>query len=112
VCEGIKIVTQPVSETKALAQKLEDLEVAQALEKDHLVNMNKNMDAKFSAMENMLKAFIIQSGASSSAHKHGKSAEHVRCFFCGGEDHFQGDCEECKRLIRSGHLKINPEGKL
>ena len=50
---GVYVFNQPVSETKALAQKLEDLEGAQALENNHLVNVNQNLDAKFSELESM-----------------------------------------------------------
>ena len=44
---GVLMLNQPASETKALAQKIGELEGAQALEKDRLVNVNKSIDSKF-----------------------------------------------------------------
>ena len=43
---GVFLLSQPVSETKALAEKLNDLEGKQALEKDHMVSMEKMLDSK------------------------------------------------------------------
>ena len=127
--------------SNVLTQKIEELENSQAVERDNLVNVNKNMDTKFGELENMMKVLISQtqamgsankvaskveacksckqcevhsgaSGASASVHKCGKSMENERCFFCGCLGHFQGDCEELKNQVRTGNLKINPEGKL
>ena len=49
-----------------MAQKLEELEGAQALEKDRLVNVNKNIDSKFSKLETMMKAILAQAQGSSN----------------------------------------------
>jgi hypothetical protein len=131
---GVYLFNQPVSETKALSQKVEELEGVQALEKDRLVVMNKTMDSKIGEIESMIKTLLAQGQAgasdgvckegckgsckthdastSGSTQKWGMPMDNERCFFCGKRGHFQADCNDMKDHVRQGNVKVNPEGKL
>lgn len=130
------LFNQPVSETKELTQKVEELEGVQALEKDRVVSMNKTMESKMSEIETLIKSLMAQSqstsnsaackgdcktngckgheASGSSMQKLAKSTsiENERCFYCGQLGHYQADCEHMKEQIRLGNLKVNPEGRL
>jgi len=129
---------QSTSESKALAQKLEELEGVQALEKDRLVNVNKNIDSKFNEIETMMKALLAQTHASASIGvdnskpydsssgvilgqpgtipKWGKSTNQQLykqgCFYCGKKDHFIPDCEEVQEDLHAGLIKMTSDAKL
>jgi hypothetical protein len=123
-----------------LSEKVEELEGVQALEKDRLVTATKNMESRMAGFEELMKTLFAQSqtganqgnhGPSSgqsggpslgSNHSHGPSggptpkwrntAENDKCFWCGLPGHYQADCEDLKSQVRSGNIKLNPEGKL
>ena len=130
------VFNQPVSETKVLSDKVEELEGVQALERDRLMSMNKTIESRFGGLEDLIKSLLAQSQTQASQgsckvdcknsnckmHENiigptqkwdrGKSMENERCFWCALLGHFQADCEDLKNQIRLGNVKINPEGKL
>ena len=130
---GVLLFNQPVSEAKALTEKVDELESVQALERDRLVSVTKTMESKMSGLEDMMKTLLAQSQtcASNGTCKSGMSRpqdassgppprwggrstgmDNERCFWCGLPGHFQADCDDLKNQVRSGNVKVNPEGKL
>ena len=127
---------QPVSEANTLTQKVEELEGVQALEKDRLVTMNKNLESKMGGLEDLLKTLLLQGKSGEHHHpscgsdckgNHGKthepssgppqrwgakSLENETCFWCKELGHFAADCPDQKEQIRVGNIKVNAEGKL
>jgi hypothetical protein len=132
---GVLLYSQPVSETKALSEKVDELEGEQALGKDLVVTMGKNLESRIGGLEDMFKTFMSQSqmngnpgickgdckGGSCKTHEAnngptqkwgGKSLDHEKCFWCGLMGHFQADCDDLKNQIRVGNVKVNTEGRL
>ena len=89
---------------------MEELEGPQALEKDRLVTVNKQLDSKFSELESMLKTLLAQMqgvnkalvgnefnhpepkpgmilGQPGTIPRWGKSMENGKCYFCGKMGH-------------------------
>ena len=127
---GVLMFNQPISETKVLSEKVEELEGVQALERDRFASVQKTMESKMDGLENLLKTLLSQSQASvghgdfkgnggkhhehhgSPVQKWGKTSDNDKCFYCGKLGHFQADCDEMKGQILTGNIKVNPEGKL
>jgi hypothetical protein len=131
---GVLLFNQPVSEAKVLTEKVEELEGVQALERDRLVSVTKTMESKMTGLEELMKTLLAQSqtganqvsckgdckGGSCRTHeasslptqRWSKPMENERCFWCGLPGHFQADCDDLKSQIRSGNIKVNPEGRL
>jgi hypothetical protein len=130
---------QPAAESTRVVQKLESLENIQAEEKDKLDIANKKMDSRFNDLENMMKTVIshIQNGGKkeqvpevpqydpSSGIRLGQAGTIPRwapngrsnsnmfgkCFYCGGKEHYVPECEELKKDLRIGRVKINGDKK-
>ena len=131
---GVMMFSQPVTESKVLTEKLNELEGEQALDKDRLVSLSKTLEARMSGLEDLINSLknhksIVdaQSGCKGDSkggncRTHdtnsnpvqkwgGKSYENERCFWCGLVGHFQADCEDLQSQVRSGNIKMNHEGK-
>jgi hypothetical protein len=135
---GVLMFNQPISETKALTEKVDELESVQALERDRLVSVTKTMESKMTGLEEMMKTLLAQSqpgpnqgvckgdcrgnncktheASSAPAQRWGGrpngGMDNEKCFWCGVSGHFQADCDDLKNQVRSGNVKINPEGRL
>jgi hypothetical protein len=129
--------TEP--ESSNLSQKLEEIENIQAQERDKLEIANKNMDARFNDLQDMMKSLLAQvqsNGASGMRREqvkqydpnsgiklgtpgsipkwgnNNRTNESSTCFYCGRKGHFVPDCEEAKDDVQAGLVRLNAEGKL
>jgi hypothetical protein len=113
------------------SSKLESLEESQAIEKDRLTVINKQLDSKLDGLESLMKALMAQqqgttaatyvqnfnpggtgSGPAVTQQKWTKNPRGMECFGCGGDDHFQDRCEKIAHHLRLGNLKLNSERKV
>lgn len=120
-------------DSSTLANKVESIEEAQALQKDKQDIASKHMDAKLEAIEAMIKnlmsqvpekpssSFVQNIGTgrygvpSDTAGKPVKSpfnATDYICFGCGEGGHFQNNCEKVKALIQKGAVILSREGRI
>jgi len=137
---GREVMTfsQPqTSETRDLAQKIEELEGTQAIEKDRLITVNKTIEAKFGELHDMFKTMLSMAQRPEQPHQHnvhggsvferntegvlgkpgtmprwGKPVENEKCFYCGIPGHFVPACLELKEDIRTGKMRMNADGRL
>jgi hypothetical protein len=117
---------------------VEELEGVQALEKDKLALVNRNMDVKLGELENMMKTMLAmaqQTGSAPHSHQHihgdgyerktegilgkpgsmpkwGRSVDNEKCFYCGHNGHFLPDCADLKEDLRIGKMKIGPDARI
>ena len=131
---------QPAGDTNKLVQKLENLENIQAEEKDKLQLANKNLDSKFTALEDMMKNMMsqiqngnsrkeqvpqydtnsgIRLGQTGSIPRWGSNGngkmnrpEGDKCFYCGGRNHYIPECDEFKSDLKDGGIRLNDEGEM
>ena len=127
------MIQTSVKDSSDLANKIESIEEAQALQKDKQEIAGKNVDAKLEAIENMIKSFVsqIQEKPSSTfvqnigPERYGMSSDtsgkpvkpsfnpsDYMCFGCGERGHFQNNCEKVKALIQKGAVIHNREGRI
>lgn len=136
---GVFMFDHPISEARALNQKVEELEGVQALEKDRLVTMNKTLESKIGGIEDLLKSLLLMNKSTNQSPDHdpnckgncrvdhgrsheassgltqkwgNRSMENEKCFWCGELGHYSADCPDQKEQIRIGNVKVNHEGKL
>jgi len=128
---------QPAADTNRMVQKLESLENKQAEEKDKVDIANKNLDSRFTALEDMMKTFMsqVQNGArQNQVPQYDPNAgvrlgqpgtiprwatsgrtnmfEGDKCFYCGGKNHYIPECNELKLDLKAGSIKLNEEGNM
>lgn len=122
------------SESSNLVNKLESIEQSQALEKDRLDVVHKQLGARFDAMEGLMKSllqsqektassFVQNVGQGGGGHSHSEpmanrgyknfsNATDMTCFGCGLPGHFQNNCERVKNMIQNGVIVYNREGRV
>lgn len=129
---------QPAADTNRMVQKLESLENKQAEDKDKIDIINKNLDSRFTALEDMMKSVMSQcqnvtrkdqvpqydpnSGVRLGQpgtipryvpnERKFMSEGNDRCFYCGGRNHYIPECDEFKIDLKAGRIKLNEEGKM
>jgi len=129
---------QPAADANKMVQKLESLENKQAEEKDKMEIVSKNLDARFTALEDMMKNMMTQVqngngrreqvpqydpnsgtrlGQAGSIPRWGPNgkgnrSEGDKCFYCGGRNHYIPECDEFKSDLKAGRVKLNEEGKM
>ena len=131
---GLFLFSQPVTETRGWNEKINELEGEQALDKDRLTSLDKNMNARMGSLEEMMKILMkrteptevqsackgdcrgdnYKSPSNSSVPPQkwgGRSSNNEKCFWCGQLDHFIPECEDLKEYIRMGNVKM-VDGKL
>ena len=137
---GREVMTfsQPqTSETRNLAQKIEELEGTQAIEKDRLINVNKTIESKFGELHDMFKTMLSMAQKPEQTHQSnayggsvferntegvlgkpgtmarwGRPVESEKCFYCGIPGHFVPACLELKEDIRVGKMRVNADGRV
>ena len=131
---GTTLVQTTSGEFSSLAQKLENLEESQALEKDKLEVVNKQWGVKLESIEGLVKTLLSQQPEKPSPNlvqqvgqgirngnlnnEQGKSfralpnTSEIICFGCGEGGHFQNNCDRVKALISKGAIIRNHEGRV